>query len=269
MTFWVAGAVVVGNVVSSVKTARARRTAAQDRLRAIQEAKDITKQQYDVSKGYLEPYYNVGTASSNRLGQMLGVTGDTSAPDYGSLTKNFSMADYQADPGYAFRLAEGTKALERSAAARGGLLSGGALRETQRYGQGLASQEYENAYNRYMGQNLQRYNMLAQQQGRGYTAGTALSDLSSGYGANIANLTLGGGNVRAESVLGQQSAYTQGVNSLINAVGNYMSGGMGSKTPSTSGGVESGLPSSSISGWSSSGQFESPYDQYGNRIPGR
>lgn len=274
MTFWVAGAVVAGNVVSSVKTARARRTAAQDRLRAIQEAKDITKQQYDVSKGYIEPYYNVGTASSNRLGEMLGVTGDTSAPGYGSLMKPFAAFEYSADPGYAFRLAEGTKALERSAAARGGLLSGGALRETQRYGQGLASQEYQNAYSRYkdaydryMAQNLQQYNMLAQQQGRGYTAGTALSDLSSGYGANIANLTLGGGNVRAESVLGQQSAYTQGVNSLINAVGNYMSGGM--KTPSTSGGVESGLPSSSISGWSSSGQFESPYDQYGNRIPGR
>ena len=56
--------------------------------------------------------------------------------------------DLQADPGYQFRLSEGLKALDRQAAARGGLISGSALKASSRYGQDMASQEYGNAYNR-------------------------------------------------------------------------------------------------------------------------
>ena len=57
--------------------------------------------------------------------------------------------DFEADPGYQFRLEQGTKALEGSAAARGGLFSGATGRSLQDYSQGLASQEYANAYNRF------------------------------------------------------------------------------------------------------------------------
>jgi len=63
--------------------------------------------------------------------------------------RNFSASDFQADPGYAFRLSEGMKALDRTAASRGGLLSGATLKGAQRYGSDLASQEYGNAYNRF------------------------------------------------------------------------------------------------------------------------
>jgi hypothetical protein len=69
--------------------------------------------------------------------------------DPASAMKNFGAADFQADPGYAFRLSEGMKALDRTAASRGGLLSGATLKGAQRYGSDLASQEYGNAYNRF------------------------------------------------------------------------------------------------------------------------
>lgn len=62
---------------------------------------------------------------------------------------DFSMEKFQQDPGYAFRMSEGLKALDRTAAARGGLISGGALKAASRYGQDMASQEYQNAFNRY------------------------------------------------------------------------------------------------------------------------
>ena len=52
------------------------------------------------------------------------------------------------DPGVQFRMDEGRKALEASAAARGGLLSGGTLAALQRQGQELGSQEYGAAWNR-------------------------------------------------------------------------------------------------------------------------
>jgi hypothetical protein len=69
--------------------------------------------------------------------------------DPASAMKNFGAADFQADPGYAFRLSEGMKALDRTAASRGGLLSGATLKGAQRFGSDLASQEYGNAYNRF------------------------------------------------------------------------------------------------------------------------
>jgi hypothetical protein len=71
--------------------------------------------------------------------------------DPASLMKNFTPADFAAgmDPGYAFRVSEGNKALNASAAARGGLISGNALKAAQDYGQAAGSQEYTNAFNRY------------------------------------------------------------------------------------------------------------------------
>lgn len=57
----------------------------------------------------------------------------------------------QEDPGYQFRLNAGQGALERSAAARGVLRTGGTLKDILEYGQNFAGQEYENAYNRALG----------------------------------------------------------------------------------------------------------------------
>jgi hypothetical protein len=95
--------------------------------------------------------------------ELMGLGGNTGAAGYGKYAKDFSMtgfdpnslmkdfqtSDFQQDPGYAFRLAEGQKALDRSAAARGGLISGAALKAATGYGQQMGSQEYQNAYNRF------------------------------------------------------------------------------------------------------------------------
>lgn len=56
--------------------------------------------------------------------------------------------NFQTDPGYQFRFEEGQRALDRGAAASGGLLSGGYGRKAIRYGQNFASNEYANVYNR-------------------------------------------------------------------------------------------------------------------------
>ena len=56
--------------------------------------------------------------------------------------------DITTDPSYLFRLEEGRKALERSASARGVLRTSGTLKDILDYGQGAASQEYENIFNR-------------------------------------------------------------------------------------------------------------------------
>lgn len=83
---------------------------------------------------------------------------DQPAPTY-TPPPAFSYADFQApsyteaanDPGYQFRLQQGTQALQNSAAARGTLNDSGTLKALTDYGQGAASQEYQNVWNRALG----------------------------------------------------------------------------------------------------------------------
>jgi hypothetical protein len=65
------------------------------------------------------------------------------------LTRNFGLADFNADPGYQFRMDQGNRAVNNSAASQGGLLSGATLKAIQKYSQDLGSQEYQNASNRF------------------------------------------------------------------------------------------------------------------------
>lgn len=147
------------------------------------------------------------------------------SPEFGKYTRDFGMQDFQQDPGYAFRMSEGLKALDRQAAARGGLISGGALKASQRYGQDLASQEYMNAFNRYQTNRANQLQPLESLMGRSQTAaqllGTAGQNYASGAGQALQNVGMAKG-----------SAYVGGANALLNAIGQYQrAGGFNSLAP--------------------------------------
>ena len=141
----------------------------------------------------------------------------TPSADFGKYARDFSMADFQADPGYAFRLAEGQKALERTAAARGGLLSGGALKAAQRYGQEAGSQEYMNAFNRYQTSRTNQLNPLLSLSEKGQLSANTLGSAAGQYGTNVGNLMMGTGETQANALLSgaraRGSAY-QGIGEL-------------------------------------------------------
>jgi len=59
-----------------------------------------------------------------------------------------TFEDAQNEPGYQFRQKAGTDALERSAAAKGVLRTGGTLKDLVAYGQNFGAQEYSNVFNR-------------------------------------------------------------------------------------------------------------------------
>jgi hypothetical protein len=151
------------------------------------------------------------------------VTGGQSVPP-GSLMKSFTMADYQADPGAQFRQDETMRALNSTAAAKGGALSGGAVREAARYSSGLASQEYGNAWNRFQADQTNRYNRLAAIAGVGQTAANTLNQAGSSYANNAGNI--GMSNAAATGELGLQAAnarasgYVGAANSWNQALGN-------------------------------------------------
>ena len=147
----------------------------------------------------------------------------------GYLSRDFKMSDYQQDPGYGFRLSEGMKALERSAAARGGLLSGAMLKGISRYGQDYASNEFTNAFNRYMQQRGNQYNQLASMAGIGQTAtaqlGAAGQNYANNAGANIMGGAANASNALTSGAAARASGYVGGANAMIgginNAVGSY------------------------------------------------
>lgn len=116
-----------------------------------------------------------------------GIVVDPNSPDFGKYARDFGMQDFEQDPGYAFRLAEGQKAIERSAAARGGLQSGAALKAAARYGQEMGSQEYTNAFNRYQTNRSNQLNPLFGLMNTGIGAANNLTDIAGQQGQNRAN----------------------------------------------------------------------------------
>lgn len=128
----------------------------------------------------------------------------------------FGMEQFQADPGYGFRLKEGLRALESSAAARGGLLSGNAMRGITRFGQGLASDEYTNAFNRYQAERAARLNPLQSLAGFGQSSAATMANQAGQYGQNLAEGAATMGNIRASQYAGMANALNSGISNYLN-----------------------------------------------------
>jgi hypothetical protein len=176
----------------------------------------------------------VAGAAKNALGEP-GLQVDRNSPDFGRYARDFGMSDFQADPGYSFRMSEGMKGLERSAAARGGLLSGATLKGVQRFGQDLASQEYQNAFNRYQANRAAQLNPLQSLAGVGQTTSQQLGAAGTQMAGNVGNLMTGGAAARASGYVGGANALT---GALSGATNMYMQGQMMNRL----------LPSASLSG---------------------
>lgn len=149
-------------------------------------------------------------------------------PLYGSLLapapefKPFSLGDFQADPGYQFRLSEGQKALERARSASGSLGSGKYLKDLTAYNQGQAAQEYGNAfqrynanqdaiYNRFNTNQNNQYNRLASLAGLGQTATNTLTSAAGNFGQQIGSNIIGAGNAAAAGQVGTANAINSGI----------------------------------------------------------
>jgi hypothetical protein len=118
------------------------------------------------------------------------------------------MNQFQQDPGYAFRLKEGQQALDRSAAARGGLISGGALKAAQRYGQEMGSQEYMNAFNRYQTERAARLQPLQSLTGFGQTTANTLGAAGQTMAGNVGNAYMQQGVNQGNALLAGSQART-------------------------------------------------------------
>jgi hypothetical protein len=164
-----------------------------------------------------EPFRQAGLAGQNRLTALLGVGEDKTAPGYGKYASaEFGADKFQADPSYAFRMSEGMKALERSAAARGGLLSGSTLKGIQRYGQDLASTEFQNAFNRYQAERTGTLNPFQALAGTAQSSANVLGQQAGALGQQLGSNIIGAGNAQAAGTIGQANAIAGGLGQGLN-----------------------------------------------------
>ena len=173
---------------------------------------ETAREFYGQGVGFQEPYMGAGAGATNQLAQLFGQGGAyTQQPTYEQL---------QMDPGYAFRFQQGQQAMTNAARAGGLAGSGGALKAATRYGQEAGSQEYQNAYNRFMANRAQAVQGLQNLAGVGAGAaqtatglagsvGNALSGNQFGLGTNLGNLASNAGSTVA-------GAYTGAVPTVAN-----------------------------------------------------
>ena len=205
----IVGTAVVGSYLSSEASKSAAQTQANAANNATAQQQNALNQQIALNK----PFYDVGVAANQGL--------STQTP-YTPAAFNYNQ---NTDPGTQFRLTQGLNAMNATAAARGGLISGNALKAGQDYGQAAGSQEYQNAFNRYLAsnaQNLQAYNTnTANQQflaNQGQSSANNTANSIGNFGNSAASNTIGAGNALAAGQVGSANAYTGGAS---NAIGQY------------------------------------------------
>ena len=205
----VGAATVAGSMYSSKQAGKAAKTqaASADRASEIQQAN------FEQTREDLMPYKQAGDTSLNQLmGQM--------TPD-GYFNQTYTGQDIYSDPSYQFRLQQGQDAIQSSAAAQGGLLSGATLKALQNYGQESASQEYSNAYNRFNADQTNRYNRLSNLVGIGQNAAAQVGNAGAQTAQAVANNTMQGANALAAGQVASANNWANTANNLGSMATSY------------------------------------------------
>jgi len=219
----IGAAAVVGagaSIIAGNKAADATKQAA-DQSTAEQ------RRQYDQARADQAPFRDTGVLANDKLASLYGVqrAGGTYTPGTNADGTPVAYGGFEATPGYQFRLDQGIKAVEHGAAARGLLRSGAAVKATQRYGEGLASSEYENFANR-----------LASLAGVGQSATNQTQAAGANAANNISNAYMTAGNARASAYQNTGNAISGLANDLGSAYAYGKGGGFGApKAPATYG----------------------------------
>lgn len=173
------------NVAGGVAGYKAAKTAAKAQRQAAESA-----------QAQFRPYAQLGDQAAGEMRSRL---------NKNALLGDFTLQDFQADPGYNFRLSEGNKAIDRAAGARGSRYSGATLKAMQRFAQGLASDEFQRAYDRDANNRTMQYNFLA-------------GPINAGQGASgtIANYMGNAGDARAAGTVGAASNLWGGLSDAYN-----------------------------------------------------
>jgi hypothetical protein len=217
-----------GSAISGLLGANAATDAAKIQADAAKAASANQLAMFNTLNTQQAPYRASGYSALNDIGAMMpgqytkyDAAGNPigQATGSGYLTQMFGPQEFAAgiDPGYAFRLQQGQMANERASNLAGGLIGGNALKGMQDYTQGMASQEYGNAFNRFQTQRGNIYNTLAGIAGIGQTAQTQANQLGQNTATAQGQLGVGSAAAQAAGQIGQANALGNAAGGVGNA----------------------------------------------------
>jgi hypothetical protein len=240
MPFWTTAAIIGGaalsagtSILGANKQASAADQAAQLNYKAQEDALAYQKQKDAQSRADLAPWLKAGSGAITSLSSLLNTGG---FPDWKETFQAPTDVTEQNDPGFQARLKMGSQALERSAAARGGVLSGGTAKALTNYAQDYASNEYSNVYGRAFNEYATRYNQFQNNQtnkfnryatisGVGQQSANQLGYLGQQSAGNVGNILMQGsqyqGNAYQNAAYQRASGYNSAAGSLSNLLGYY------------------------------------------------
>lgn len=214
--------------ISAATQASMASQAQQLQAQEAQSALDFQKQEFNTNETNQAPFLQAGQQA---IGTLSGLVPQLNAAGaaYPSFTAP-TAAQAQATPGYQFTLGQGEQAVQNSAAAKGGLLSGNTLNAEQQYGQGLADSTYQQTYNNALQGYQQNYNQFQNQQantfnryaslaGVGQTSANALGTTGQAAASNVANVNLTTGEQQGQQLNNIGAAQASGYVGAANAGG--------------------------------------------------
>jgi hypothetical protein len=231
-----AGAGIAGSAISSHAQGSATDKAVNAEQTSSANTLAFNRDVFNTTQANEQPFLNLGQGAAAELGSKLADGSLTSAYPGGPFS--FSGVNEANDPAYQFNVQQGTDAIQKSAAARGGLVSGGALRDLSQWSQGYGMNQYQQSYTNALAAYQQAYSqfqdtnantfsrlMGAAQLGQGAASGTAAAGSAaagtaagvSGSTANsLANLYTGQANAQTGAIAAGTNAVSSGVNQYAN-----------------------------------------------------
>lgn len=218
----------IGGLLGAGQQQRAAQGASQMSWLGSMMAAQAAEQGYQRANQALSPYSTTGQKSLDMLMGYLTGTGAQKAGIGGggaNLMSTFAptMAQLEQTPGYQFTLAQGTKAAQNAAAARGLGSSGNAIQSGVDYATGLASTTFQQQLENYLKQNQQAYNMLYGPGQLGAQAAGGIANAAVQSAGQFGNAMMGGGQALGQGIMGMGNAAAQGTNALFGGIGSALS----------------------------------------------
>jgi hypothetical protein len=222
----------IGSLFGGLFGGNASAQASKQYIQALQKAQSSLEGTEKQGLQQFQPYLNAGNKATGTLSQLLGTPGQGLLTPWTQQFTAPTAAEAAATPGYQFQLQQGEDAIQNSAAARGGLLSGGTLADLNNYAQGVASTNYQNtfnnaltqyqsAYQTFLNNQNNTYNRLMGQEGVGLGAAQGGAQLISGIGGDIASLYGQQGAAAAQGTIGKANAYGGILPGIAGSLQNY------------------------------------------------
>lgn len=210
--------------------ANAAESAAQLQAQEAANSLAFQKQEWQTQQQNEAPFLQAGQTAIGDLSGLLAPGGGLSQGWTGQFTAP-TAAQAEATPGYQFTLQQGQNAIQNSAAAQGNLLSGGTEAALDQYSQGLASTNYQQAfnnaltqygtaYNTFENNQANQFNRLASVAGLGQTTAGQLGQEGQAASNNVTNTNLTSGAQIGQDYLNAASSRASGYNAIGNSLSN-------------------------------------------------